>query len=359
MTEPQDPELVRLRKAMQSLDLEIVGRLTQRAELSVALRKLRERGVNLSASEPNEEAWLEGLSRAGAGVLPKESVRRIFGAVRAEARGLEQLVRVAFMGTEGGFGHELATSYFGSSAELEPAPTAEDALAQVLRGRAGFATFPIESSNEGLVQTSVTALAKTELPIVAERSILANYNLMSLDPGSTIERIFLTPQAHAACERFLLVEYPNVAVVDVRSPLLAAKEAAAAQDAACIVPDGCGKHFGLSALRTNVSEVADLRYRYAIVGTRPAMRTGMDTTCLLFGGDDSPGALYGILGQFAERGINLKKLQSRPREAGGWDYVFYVEVAGHVSDRAVVTALEAVRRSAKYLKVLGSFPSEQ
>jgi chorismate mutase / prephenate dehydratase len=87
------------------------------------------------------------------------------------------------------------------------------------------------------------------------------------------------------------------------------------------------------------------------------MRSGHDTTCLLFSVDDSPGALFDVLRHFAERGINLKRLQSRPVHGAGWDYLFYVEVSGHITDRAVVTALEAVKRATKYLRVLGSFPS--
>ena len=102
-----------------------------------------------------------------------------------------------------------------------------------------------------------------------------------------------------------------------------------------------------------------MSFRYAIAGARPAIRSGKDTTCLLFSVDDSPGALFDVLRHFAERGVNLKKLQSRPVSGKGWDYVFYVEVSGHVTDRPLVTALEAVKRGTKYLKVLGSFPIER
>ncbi len=358
MSPPQDPDLGRLRQALRALDLEVLGRLNQRAALSLQIRSLREGDVKLVMIEPPEEAWLAELAAASEGPLPKESLRIIFRSLSAEARGLEQLVRVAFLEPLGGFGHAVSKCFFGSNALLEESPTTEAALEQVARGRVGFAVIPLESSTEGLVQLSVTALAKTDLPIVAERSISANYDWMGRPGSPRIEHVFATPHAHAACERFLQMEFPEAVVVDVRSPAAAAQQTAETANSACLVPVGCGEDFGLATLRANVGADSELKHRYAIVGSRPAMRTGNDTTCLLFGGDDAPGALHGILSQFAERGINLKKLQSRPHDSDSWEYVFYVEIGGHVSDRAVVTALEAVRRSTKYLKVLGSFPSE-
>jgi chorismate mutase/prephenate dehydratase len=96
--------------------------------------------------------------------------------------------------------------------------------------------------------------------------------------------------------------------------------------------------------------------RFAIASARPAMRSGNDVTCILFSVDDQPGSLFGVLRHFAERGVNLKKLQSRPVSHPSWDYVFYVELGAHVTERPVVTALEAIKRTTKYLKVLGSFP---
>jgi chorismate mutase/prephenate dehydratase len=80
-------------------------------------------------------------------------------------------------------------------------------------------------------------------------------------------------------------------------------------------------------------------------------------TCLLFSVDDAPGSLFGVLRHFAEKGVNLRKLQSRPVAQGSWDYVFYVELSAHVTDRSVTTALESLKRTTKYLKVLGSCPS--
>jgi chorismate mutase/prephenate dehydratase len=127
--------------------------------------------------------------------------------------------------------------------------------------------------------------------------------------------------------------------------------------AGAIVPERVGRAAGLESRRANVGDAPDLRIRYAIASARPAVKTGNDITFLLFSVDDSPGSLFGVLRHFAERGVNLRKLQSRPVAQGSWDYVFYVELGAHLTDRSVTTALEAIKRTTKYLKVLGSCPA--
>jgi chorismate mutase/prephenate dehydratase len=171
-----------------------------------------------------------------------------------------------------------------------------------------------------------------------------------------IEHVYATALGQAACQRFLDTELPRASVIDVRSPVVAAELARDEPNAAALVTERVGRAAGLETLRANVGNESDLKLRYGFASTRPAMRSGTDATCLLFSVDDQPGSLFGVLRHFADRGVNLRKLQSRPVRHGDWDYVFYVELGAHVTERSVTTALEAIKRSTKYLKVLGSFP---
>jgi chorismate mutase/prephenate dehydratase len=222
-----------------------------------------------------------------------------------------------------------------------------------------FGVFAFDSSVEGLHLPAIFALAETDLVIVAERTVAAVLCLMSRSGDrKDVQRIYATAAGHAASEHFVEREYPQADVHDVRSPVEAAERVLEDAGAAAILPEPTGRHHGLRTVRENVSNEAELKYRFGVVASRPASRTGKDTTCLLFSLDDAPGTLYQVLSHFAERGLNLKRIQSRPVRAASWDYVFYVEVSGHATDRAVVTALEAVKRSTKYLKLLGSFPTE-
>ncbi len=287
MTDERDVQsqttLTVLRERGEELERQLVELLEQRAEVARQTHALLESTTRGPLSN-DEGAWLDRLS-TGARHLPEASLRAILREVRASLRALEEPGRVAFSATE----HELASrmvhEHFGASALVLECESTEDALDAVARGRAAYAVFPIESSDDGISQSAVTALAQSELVMVGERTL------------------------------------------------------------------------------TDTNGEASF-VRFAIVSARPARRAERNTTCLVFGVQDRPGALFEILRHFAERGLNLGKVQSRPLlhakvfGGSGWDYLFYVEIEGHETDRPMVSALDLVRRSAKFLRVLGSYPSE-
>jgi len=346
-----------LRTEIARLDREILERLEARARASKEIRA-RSESDPTPADVTDREALL-ALTNAATGDLPSESLHAIFSAIRASARAIEQTPRVAYLGPEGGFCHVLARAHFGAGGQFIECPSVREALEEVSRGRAACAVFPFESSGDGLVQTSVTALTDTELVIVGARTQPTMFQLMSRAAALTdLEKVYTTPAGHAACQRFLDSELPRVSVIDVRSMKLAAELAQEDGASAALLPEPTGREEALQVLRENVGDVSEFKMRYAIAAPRPASRSGADVTCLLFSIDDKPGSLFDILRHFAERGINLRRLHSRPAGREPWDYVFYVEIGGHATERSVITALEAVKKSTRYLRVLGSFPQE-
>jgi chorismate mutase len=99
------------------------------------------------------------------------------------------------------------------------------------------------------------------------------------------------------------------------------------------------------------------RIRYAVVGVRPSGRTGADITSLVFTVQEGPGTLLDVLKALAERGVDLRKIESHPARGEPWHYVFYAELAGHFTDRQLVTAFEEMKRLTRSFKVLGSYPA--
>lgn len=348
-------EVLELRERIAKLDIEIRERLEARARISHDIHGLTEADPSADGSE---EEWFERVLGGASASMPQESLRTIFRAIRAAGRAIEQPVRLAVAGPEGGFCHQAALEVFGVTSHAVECSSVIEALSEVSRGRAAFAVFPLESSVEGVMQSALLTLAETDLVLVGERVSGATYDLMSLGKDlAALEKVYLTAVAHASCQRFLDQELPRVSIIDVRSPQVAAELSRELETSAAIVPERCGSRAGLEVLRANVNDIPDLKCRYAIAGQRPAPRTGNDVSCLLFGTDNQPGALYEVLRHFAERGINLRKLQTLPVRRDGLEYYFYVEAAGHASDRPVVTALEAVKRSVRYFRLLGSFPA--
>ena len=345
-----------IRGMMGELDRKLAQILEERAKLSKEIRALAE--PSGQAPEADRDA-VKVVDELPEGELSKDALRSIFAQVVATSRAIERPTRVAYVGPVGGFCHQMAKLHFGASSALLECGTVADALDEVRRQRAQYCAFPFDSSVDGLMLPAVFALAETDLVLIGERTMSQMLCLMSqTGQGHEIARVYSTSAGHASSERFRKREHARASVLDVRSPTEAARLAAEDPEGAAIIPEMCGRESGLEVVKENVGDEPELRCRYGIAGARPASRSGNDTTCLLFSLDDAPGTLFQVLGHFAERGINLKKIQSRPVRGDSWDYIFYVEVSGHVTDRAVVTAMAAVKGSTKYLKLLGSFPTE-
>lgn len=356
-SDEQHREVAQLRRQISAIDRELLQTLERRAQASRQIHSLLEGAV--PSVDTGEAEWLKALEAESSGALSSANLRAIFTHIRAAARSIEQPVRVAYLAPEGGFGYQLVTDYFGASALLTECATLVEILEEVARGRAVYAALPWESSVEGLFQSSIAALANTGLFVVGAPQVRATFELMTKSgQRDTIKNVYATAAAHAACELFLSRELRHATVTDVRSPRIAAQLAREDATAAAVVPEACGRQAGLSMAQSNVGDVPDLSLRYALAAERPAMRSGRDRTCLLFSVEDSPGSLFEVLRHFAERAINLRQLQSMPTSSQIQGYVFYVEVDGHQTDRAVVTALEEIKRGGRYFKVLGSYPDD-
>lgn len=342
---------------MAAIDLEIVQSLERRAVLA---RQVGELGVTEQAGSlpPPPQASEPSLERALPESLAPEAVRSVLREVHAATRPLEAPVRVVYLGPEGGFGRAGAAMQFGQTARLTPAEDVLLVLDEVVRRRADFAVIPAESSAEGPDGASILALMGTDLVLVAKVEVAATLSLMSpTGELDGVDRVFAWAGDRIACQRYLTTSLERATVVDVRSPAAGCEMVRLEPHCAVIAPETFGMSLGLLPIQTNIADRADLSLRFGIVSARPASRTGLDTTACAFTVHDQPGALFDVLRHFAERGINLKTIQSRPLPGERWNYLFYVEVTGHVTDRPVVTALEAIKRQTRLLKVLGSFPS--
>ncbi len=354
-------ELDDLRQQMIRLDEELLRTLERRAAASRRVGEIR------SAQPPTlpvtDRASQRALVARASGVMPEDALREIFREVYACALSLELPVNIAFAGPEGGTGHACARGRFGAWSRLVPCDDVAAALDEVSRRRVEFAVVPFETSADGPVHGTIAALVAHELKIVEVLDASFDLHLMnkSGDAGD-IAKVYATPADHAECASGLAKAEDaagrhRFTMIDARSPLVACQLAAEDPQGAAVARELVGSHERLVIARRGVREKLADRARYAVVGSRPSRQTGADVTAVAFSVHDTPGALLDVLKQLAERGLNMTKIQSRPTDGEGWNYLFFVEIAGHATDRAVISAFEDVRRLTKLFKVLGSYPA--
>jgi chorismate mutase/prephenate dehydratase len=349
-------EIEELRQEIAKLDAQLLVTLEKRARSS---RKIGELRKDQTPSLPlTDRAALAALVARATGDMPQEALREIFREVFAACLSLELPVPVVYVGPEGGVGHSAARMRFGAGANLIAKDAVGSALEDLTTQRAQFAVVPIETRTEGPVQSTIAALTTSDLRIVSVFDAQANLQLMNRTGNiSDVEKVYATPADRAFCQRFLAEEIPKASILDVKSPAVACQLAFEDHGAAALATGSFGAHLGLEIARRNVRDGGDEKTRWAIIGTRPSSRTGNDLTAIVFAVQDAPGSLLDVLRQFAERGINLTKIQSRPAPGEAWAYIFYVEASGHATDRALVTAIEEIKRLTKFFKVLGSYPA--
>jgi prephenate dehydratase len=272
--------------------------------------------------------------------------------------------RFAYLGPEGTFTEAaLRTVPAATRADALPQPTVSAALDAVRSGEADAAVVPIESSVEGSVPVTLDELAGGDpLTITREMAVPVRFALLAR-PGRdrfSVRTIATHPHAAAQCRRWLAEHHPGAEVVHLASTAQAAAAVAAPDavyDAAVAAPIAA-EHYRLSVLEPEIGDNPDAVTRFVLV-SRPAApppRTGSDKTSLVaFIRDDHPGALMEVLDEFALRGVNLTRIESRPTGAALGRYCFSIDCEGHLDDARVGEALMGLRRICADVRFLGSY----
>lgn len=280
-------------------------------------------------------------------------------------------MRVAFLGPEGTFSEEalFASLDAGERERVEPVPLATiyDCVTAVEDGRAERAIVPIESSVEGSVNATLDALVfeTDDVRIVGEVVHPVRHCLIARTelPLAQITRVVSHPQASGQCARFLRERLGQAEVVSAASTADAVRMVAEAGEPwAALGTRLAAELYGCVVLKDGVEDLVDNQTRFVWLaagagGDTETAGRPLKTSIVFWGLPDSPGALVGVLQEFAGRGVNLSKIESRPRKQGLGRYVFFADVEGGQAEPAIADALAAVERSVETLRVLGCYPA--
>jgi prephenate dehydratase len=274
-------------------------------------------------------------------------------------------VRVAFLGPAGTFTEEALRASVASGVEELPYPTVYETVMAVQEGAADRAVVPIENSLEGSVTATLDALAgeARDVRIAAEVLHPIHHCLIARQelPLDDVEQVFSHPQATAQCARFLRDRLSAADRVSASSTAEAVRLVAESDEPwAALGPRLSAELYDCRLLEESVEDRPDNVTRF--VWLAPA-GTGVEAppskTSIVFWGfnDDSPGALVAVLSELSDRGINLTKIESRPRRVQLGHYMFFADLEGGEEDLTVQEALEALGKRVETLRILGSYPA--
>ncbi|MHC1623381.1 MAG: prephenate dehydratase [Candidatus Methanospirareceae archaeon] len=279
-------------------------------------------------------------------------------------------MKIGVLGPEGTFSETAALLWLKrmkaeniANVERQYYDTIFDVSESLVRKEVDYGIVPIENSLEGSVGETLDLLLnknkKGEMQIVGEVLVPIKICLLSRGSFAKIRTVVSHPHALAQCNRFIRerLQLRGVKVKSVDSTAGAAKLAQEIDAIAALASEEAAKKYNLSILAENVQDQESVT-RFIVLSssgssTRP---TGRDKTSVLIYLKDRPGALYDVLGEFAQRGINLTKLESRPSKRALGDYMFHIDCEGHIEDEEVKETLKAIERKVAMLKILGSYP---
>jgi chorismate mutase/prephenate dehydratase len=349
-------DIAKRRAAIDALDAELVRLVNERAGHAREIGRLKGDGP---VYRPEREAEvLRRVMAANPGPLPAEALGRIFVEVISACRGLEERLKVAYLGPAGTFSEMAVAKQFGGTVEALAHDSIDEIFRSVETGNAGFAVVPVENSTEGAIGRTLDLLLATPLRICAEVVLRVQQNAMRATPGlGGVERVYSHAQSLGQCRGWIARNLPHAECVPLVSNAEAARLVVGEPSACAIGPAIAAERYGLQIVARNIEDDPKNMTRFLVLGTLEPGPSGRDRTSLVMTVPNRPGALHALLTPIAKHGLSMTRIESRPSRQAAWEYMFYVDLEGHAEDAKVAPAMAELRALAPFLKILGAYPS--
>lgn len=347
----------KLRKEIDKIDNEILDLLNKRSNIVLDIAHIK-RNENAKFYSPERERQiLERLTSLNPGPFPNETLKVIYREILSASLSLEETLKISCLGPLATFTHLAALRHFGSSAEFVPVESIKDVFDIVEKGKANFGVVPIENSNEGVISYTLDMFIDSELKVAAEVMLEITHNLLSRSGDkSKIRKVYSFSPATAQCRRWIQQNLAGIPVIEATSTARAAERAAEDDEAAAIASDLAAKIYNLKFIEKNIEDSRQNYTRFLVISKEFPQESGHDKTSIMFTLKNKPGSLYKTLEPFKKGGINLTKIESRPSKRKAWEYIFFADMEGHIENKKLRKAVEAVKDNCLFLKILGSYP---
>jgi len=371
------PALDDLRMAIDAVDDNLLDLLQRRVQLAAEVGMRKQGAENAPFYVPSREAAIirRLLARSHAAStdqiqIPDAAVHGVFREVIGACLALEHPMTIAYLGPEGTFSHTAATRQFGATATYHPCANFGQIFDVVARGQVSYGVVPVENALEGAVTNTLDLLSASDcrVQICAEVQLGIHHHLFGYAESlAEIRQVISHPQPLAQCRGWLEMNLPQAQWLESDSTVEGAQRIVAAKEGrengidwrhvAAIGPFGLVDVTDLNLMQRNIEDQRDNTTRFYVIGSHDSPPSGEDKTALMLSVRDEPGALYSVIRPFAKRDIGLFRIESRPSRKQLWQYLFFIDIAGHRSDALVADALaEIAAMPAALVRVLGSYP---
>ena len=360
MSDDFEQRLGAIREQIDSLDDRILELINERAACAQEVAQIkRTTAGETHFYRPEREAQvLRRVLANSKGPLHSEEMARLFREIMSACLALEEPLTIAFLGPEGTFTQAAALKHFGNSVKTLALPAIDEVFREVEAGGAHYGVVPVENSTEGVINHTLDMFMTSPLKISGEVEIRIHQHLIGL-AGVELEQVdtvYSHQQSLAQCREWLDANLPKAERVSINSNAEAARLARETPGTVAIAGETAAQIYGLELLARNIEDEPDNTTRFLIIGKQSVPPSGHDKTSLLVSTANKPGALYHLLEPLARNHVSMTRIESRPSRRGMWDYVFFVDIAGHAEEENVSQAFAELDAESSLFKVLGSYP---
>ena len=351
-------KLLQLRDKIDQLDEQIQSLITERAKVAEDVAKTKQNtGDSVFYRAEREAQVLRSVMERNQGPLSDEEMARLFREMMSACLALERVMNIAFLGPAGTFTQAAALKHFGHSVQTLPMMTIGDVFREVEAGSVSYGVVPVENSTEGVINHTLDEFMNSSLHICGEVELRIHHHLLGkVGDVNEIKKVYSHRQSLAQCRKWLDTHLSDVEQIDVSSNAEAARLASEEMGAAAIAGETAAEIYDLTSIVENIEDQPDNTTRFLVIGQRAVPASGADKTSMLVSASNKSGALHSMLEPLSRNNISMTRIESRPSRQGMWNYVFFIDIEGHVDDDNVASALKELESAASMVKVLGSYP---
>ena len=352
-------ELDDLRKKIDSVDEKIVELLNERYRTVIEIGTWKKNKSSAVYVPEREKAVFERLMNLNNGPLSNGTLKAVYREIMSGALSLEFPLRVAYLGPEATYTHLAAMSKFGRSVGYIAKSNMAEVFRDVREGKADYGCIPVENSTEGVVNNTLDMfVGSDDVMICSELNMRIHHALLSNAKPGAIRKVYAHAQTLSQCRCWLEENLPSAELIETSSNTKAAELAANEDNTAAIASTLAAEVYSLNIVCERIEDNVNNTTRFLVISAKKdfSKRTGTDKTSVCFSIMDRVGALYDCLLPFKEHEITLSMIESRPSKQKNWEYVFFIDLLGHLSDEPVRQALDKLEQMTGEMRILGSYP---
>ncbi len=353
-------DIKKLRGKIDTIDAEILKLLLRRGDIAKKIGGVKKESDADFYVPSREKEILLKIKNKDISPFTPESIESIFREILNASRSVERKIRVAYLGPAATFTHQAAIKNFGVNADFIPAESISDVFAEVERKRADYGVVPVENTSEGIVTHTLDMFFNSDMKIVSEINLQIEHCLLSKSKWTgSVKAIYSHPQAFAQTRKWIHKNCPTAKLKETLSTAMAAAIARNEKNSAAIASAVAAKLYSLNIIASGIEDIKENFTRFLIIGHNISESSKNDKTSVMISLKDRVGALHDMLIPFKKNKINLTKIESRPTKRKAWEYVFFIDFLGHISDENVKAALGEVEKNSNFIKILGSYPKAE